>query len=91
MQFAEKLKLHAEIEEQVLYPTAILFGAFRCLMAQHENTLLSGDSYFFNFLNSKVRLTELGLYILGSIKGVPTTFEQAVDYANQYDASMFTS
>ena len=37
--------------------------------------LLSGDSYFFNFLNSKVRLTELGLYILGSIKGEPTRFE----------------
>jgi len=31
--------------------------------------LLSGDSYFYDFLNSKVRLTELGLYILDSIKG----------------------
>jgi hypothetical protein len=58
-------------------------------IAQHENTLLSEDSYFFNFLNSKVRLTELGLYILGSIKGKPTRFEQPVDYANQYDVSMF--
>jgi hypothetical protein len=29
--------------------------------------LLSGD-YYFNFLSSKVRLTELGLYILDSIK-----------------------
>jgi hypothetical protein len=33
------------------------------------NILLSGDAYFYDFLNSKVRLTELGLYILDSIKG----------------------
>jgi len=26
--FAEKLKLHAKIEEQVLYPTAILIGEY---------------------------------------------------------------
>ena len=51
--------------------------------------LLSGDSYFFNFLNSKVRLTELGLYILGSIKGEPTRLKQPVDHANQYHVSMF--
>jgi len=31
--------------------------------------LLRGDSYFYDFLNSKVRLTELGLYILDLIKG----------------------
>jgi hypothetical protein len=29
---------------------------------------LSGD-YYYNFLNSKVKLTELGLYILDSVKG----------------------
>jgi hypothetical protein len=29
---------------------------------------LTGD-YYYNFLNSKVKLTELGLYILDSIKG----------------------
>jgi|GEM_PF-724402 hemerythrin-like domain-containing protein len=28
VQFAEKLKLHAKIEEQVLYPTAILIGEY---------------------------------------------------------------
>lgn len=33
------------------------------------NILLSGDSYFYDFLNSKMKLTELGLYILDSIKG----------------------
>ena len=33
-----------------------------------SNILLSGD-YYYNFLSSKVRLTELGLCILDSIKG----------------------
>ncbi len=28
VQFAEKLKLHAQTEEQVLYPTAILIGEY---------------------------------------------------------------
>jgi hemerythrin-like domain-containing protein len=28
VQFAEKLKLHAKTEEQVLYPTAILIGKY---------------------------------------------------------------
>jgi hypothetical protein len=28
IQFAEKLKLHAKIEEPVLYPTAILIGEY---------------------------------------------------------------
>jgi hypothetical protein len=37
-------------------------------MIQEDNILLRGDSYFYNFLNSKVRLTELGLYILDSIR-----------------------
>lgn len=31
--------------------------------------LVSGDYYFYNFLNSKVKLTDVGLYILDSIKG----------------------
>ena len=31
--------------------------------------LVSGDYYFYNFLNSKVKLTEMGLQILESIKG----------------------
>jgi hypothetical protein len=36
-------------------------------MIQEDNILLKEDSYF-NFLNSKVKLTELGLYVLDSIK-----------------------
>jgi hypothetical protein len=57
-------------------------------MMREDNILLRGDSYFYNFLNSKVRLTELGLYILDSIredlsKALP------VDQANQFDLSAF--
>jgi hypothetical protein len=33
-----------------------------------RNILVSGDYYFYNFLNSKVRLTDMGLQILESIK-----------------------
>ena len=33
------------------------------------NVLVSGDYYFYNFLNSKIKLTEIGLQILESIKG----------------------
>ena len=36
---------------------------------QRNNILVSGDYYFYNFLNSKVKLTEVGLYILESING----------------------
>ena len=34
-----------------------------------RNMLVSGDYYFYNFLNSKVKLTKIGMYILESIKG----------------------
>jgi hypothetical protein len=36
---------------------------------QDLNVPVSGDFYFHNFLSSKVKLTDLGLYILESIKG----------------------
>ena len=36
---------------------------------QDLNILVSGDFYFLNFLSSKVQLTDVGLYILESIKG----------------------
>ena len=38
---------------------------------------LSGD-YYYNFLNSKVKLTELGLYILDSIKNNQTELKSSV-------------
>jgi hypothetical protein len=41
-------------------------------------------------MNSKVRLTELGLYILDSIKEGQIRLEQPVDHTNQYDVSMPT-
>ena len=37
--------------------------------SNNRNVLVSGDYYFYNFLNSKVKLTEMGLQILESIKG----------------------
>jgi hypothetical protein len=36
---------------------------------QDLNILVSGDFYFHNFLGSKVKLTDVGLYILDTIKG----------------------
>jgi hypothetical protein len=58
---------------------------------QEANMLLSGDTYFYNFLNSKVKLTGLGLYILDSIKGVPVKFEMPMDNANQHDLTSFNT
>ena len=32
-----------------------------------KDIIASGDYYFYNFLNSKVKLTDLGLYILDTL------------------------
>jgi len=58
-------------------------------MMQEDSILLRGDSYFYNFLNSKVRLTELGLYILDSIKEDLSKKELPLNQANQFDLSSF--
>jgi len=58
-------------------------------MMQEDSIILRGDSYFYNFLNSKVRLTELGLYILDSIKEDLSKKELPVNQANQFDLSSF--
>ena len=58
-------------------------------MRQKDNILLRGDSYFYDFLNSKVRLTELGLHILDSIKEDLSKKELPVNQANQFDLSSF--
>ena len=50
-------------------------------MMMEGNILLIGESYFYDFLNSKVRLTELGLYILDSIKDLSKK-ELPVNQAN---------
>ena len=34
-----------------------------------KDIITSGDYYFYNFLDSKVKLTDLGLYILDTLKG----------------------
>ena len=56
---------------------------------QEDNILLRGDSYFYNFLNSKVRLTELGLYILESIKEDLSRKQLPENQGNQFDLSSF--
>jgi hypothetical protein len=38
-----------------------------------QDIIASGDYYFYNFLNSKVKLTELGLYILDTLGEVDKT------------------
>jgi len=58
-------------------------------MIQEDNILLRGDSYFYNFLNSKVRLTELGLYILESIKEDLSRKQLPENQGNQFDLSSF--
>jgi len=58
-------------------------------MMQEDNILLRGDSYFYDFLNSKVRMTELGLYILDSIKDDLSSKELPVNQTNQFDLSSF--
>lgn len=40
-----------------------------------EGLLVSGDTYFYQFLNSKVRLSELGMHLLDCIKGSQTEQE----------------
>ena len=49
-----------------------------------QDIIASGDYYFYNFLNSKVKLTELGLYILDTIKG--EQFDKA-DAPPSYDTT----
>ena len=40
-----------------------------------SDLLVAGDTYFYQFLNSKVRLTKLGSYLLDCIKGSQTEQE----------------
>ena len=53
-----------------------------------SNILLSGD-YYYNFLSSKARLTELGLYILDSIKGEVVKKEIVYNQDDAFDVSPF--
>jgi len=53
-----------------------------------SSILLSGD-YYYDFLGSQVRLTELGLYILDSIRGHVQTKELVYNQADAFDGSPF--
>jgi hypothetical protein len=43
-----------------------------------NNILVSGDFYFYKFLNSKVKLTDLGMYILETIKTGNQTIDKEI-------------
>ena len=59
-------------------------------MLSASDILLTGDYYFYHFLISKVRLTELGLYILDSIKTDVLKKESPLpNQANSPDLSAF--
>ena len=73
-------KANSPSSSSQLHPTEIMY---------EENILIRGDSYFYDFLNSKVRLTELGLYILDSIKADLYNKVLPVNQANQFDLSSF--
>ena len=47
---------------------------------QDLNILVSGDFYFHNFLSSKVKLTDIGLSILESIKGKKKRYNNDIIY-----------
>lgn len=57
-------------------------------MIGEGNNLVGGDYYFYNILNSKVKLTELGHYILDSIKGY-TLKEPVKNLKNHFDISSY--
>ena len=82
----ERREINYALSEGVI---AIDKDRLHTIQEQEANILLSGDSYFNDYLSSKVRLTELGMYILDSIKGVPANIESPIHHSNQYDLSSF--
>lgn len=48
------------------------------LNPDESNILVSGDYYFYNFLNSKVKLTDLGMYILETIRAGNKTVSKKI-------------
>jgi hypothetical protein len=86
----ELREINYALSEGVIAIEKIGFQTTSFVQEQEANIPLRGDFYFYNFLNSKVRLTELGVFILDSIKGEPIRFERPVDYADQYNLSTFS-
>jgi hypothetical protein len=73
-------EMNSPLSSSQLHPTELM---------REDNILLIGDSYFYDFLNRKVRLTELGLYILDSIKEDLSKKVLPVNQSNQFDLSSF--
>ena len=59
----------SELQSSLSYPDVNL---------DENNILVSGDYYFYNFLNSKVKLTDLGMYILETIKAGNQTINNEI-------------
>ncbi|MFZ0343957.1 MAG: hypothetical protein WAL24_02260 [Nitrososphaeraceae archaeon] len=65
------------------------------LNLDESNILVSGDYYFYNFLNNKVKITELGMYILETIKAGNKTMGNVIPkdvegQQKQYFSSQFS-
>ena len=54
-----------------------------------ESVLLAGDTYFQQFLSSKVKLTTLGLHLLDCIKGCQTEQEIIENARQRFESGIF--
>lgn len=54
-----------------------------------ESVLLAGDTYFQQFLSSKVKLTALGLHLLDCIKGCQTEQEIIENARQRFESGIF--
>jgi hypothetical protein len=70
-----------EINREILPKTEIMSA---------EDLLVTGDIYFQQFLNSKVKLTVLGLYLLDCIEGCQTEQEMIERVQKMFYLGTFT-
>jgi hypothetical protein len=56
-----------------------------------SDILVSGDYYFYNFLNSKVKLTDLGKYILETIKAGNQAIDNEIPKDVEEPQSLYSS
>ena len=54
-----------------------------------ESVLLAGDTYFQQFLSSKVKLTTLGLHLLDCVKGCQTEQEIIENARQRFESGIF--
>lgn len=83
--FTQKEIRHAMSEGVIAVDSTTSLSQRHYAMISEGNNLISGDYYLYDFLNSKLRLTELGLYILDSIKGDSLKMESIKNLKNHFD------